>query len=130
MSRRRMIDPSLWESQQVSDLTDFEFRVWIGLISHADDDGRLKANPIVLLAKIFPLKEISLDEIRDAVQGLEKCGLIAVYDDEREVYISHPKWDRWQTINRPRKSPLPDLPKNYEDLRSQVIKYGYRLFID
>ena len=36
----RIIKESTFTSDRIASLTDFEFRLWIGLITQADDAGR------------------------------------------------------------------------------------------
>ncbi len=140
MARQRMIRPEIWESRQVKALTDFEFRVYIGTISHGDDEGRLSASPIGLSSKIFPLSgDIELPEkIRNAVQVIESmrdgkngAPLIGVYQVGDEVFIFHPNWKKHQIIapSRVVKSKLPPPPpsKEYIKRRNLVIGYGYKL---
>ena len=49
-----MIDPKIWESEQVMNLSPFEFKVYIFLISSADDEGRLKVSYPIFVARIYP----------------------------------------------------------------------------
>ena len=131
MARQRMIWPEIWDSEQVADLTDFEFRIYIGLISHADDDGRLPANPVVLASKIFTMaaKENTPAKIRSAIERMEMLKLVAVYGGGDRAYVAHPKWTVWQRIEKPRKSKYPAPPdsRGYAKSRSLVTAYGYKL---
>jgi len=52
MPRRRMIDPAIWDDPDVGELGPQEFRLFIGCISLADDEGRLDADPR-FLRKVF-----------------------------------------------------------------------------
>ena len=133
MARQRMIRPEIWESEQIIILSDFQFRIYIGLISHADDEGRLKGNPALLAAKIFPatMKMDTAKKVRAAIECMEEIRLIAVYGDADVAYIAHPNWSKWQYVPKAhlKKSPLPKIPKrnDYETNRKLVTAFGYGL---
>ena len=75
MARRRMIDPNIWQSEDVAELSMFARLLLIGLISNADDEGRGKANPVFLKSTIFPYDEISIEEVKKALEE----GIIATF---------------------------------------------------
>ena len=52
---RRMIRTSLWQNEQFAKLSDKAKLLYIGTITIADDDGRLKGNSLILKGQIFPL---------------------------------------------------------------------------
>jgi len=140
MARQRMIKPEIWASEQVHAMSDFQFRVYVGLVSAADDEGRLKANPALIASFIFPLSEdltisiqvreaiIQIENIKDASDG---SPLIGLYQIGKVPYIYHPKWHNHQRIPKSTKSIncLPEpLPKaQYESNRHKVTAFGYRL---
>lgn len=131
-----MLRPGIWESQQIKEVDDFEFRVYIGLISHADDEGRLRANPVLLAGKIFPYSQdvdmprrimhavVHMENLRDEK---DKKPLIGVYQNGDDAYIFHPNWKAHQHINHPTASNLPKPPNAYAKHRALVTAYGYRL---
>ena len=140
MARQRMIKPEIWASEQVSAMNDFQFRVYIGLVSAADDEGRLKANPALIASYIFPLSEdltISV-QVREAIIQIENTRdegdgspLIGLYQIGSTPYIYHPKWHNHQKIPKSTKSKtsLPEPPQNqpYLEYRKEVTAFGYRL---
>ena len=44
----RIIKESITTSEKLASLSDFEFRLWIGLITQADDAGRGDARPAIM----------------------------------------------------------------------------------
>ena len=66
MARKRMIDPSIWTSESFMSLRNRQRLLFIGLISHADDYGKLKADPKSLKAKIFAGDSISPSTVKSA----------------------------------------------------------------
>ena len=49
----RIIKESTFTSEKISSLSDFEFRLWVGLITQADDAGRGDARPAIIRAGCF-----------------------------------------------------------------------------
>lgn len=67
----RIIKESLCTSDRIASLTDFEFRLWVGLITQADDAGRGDARPAILKGSVFPLRgRATAKDIQDALHGL------------------------------------------------------------
>lgn len=109
MARRRMIDPAIWDSEQVQSLAGDDFKLYIYTISNADDEGRMPVSAPMLRSKVFPLREDILARgVADMVNRLAAVGLVDLYEDGFGVYLSHPNWLRYQTIDRPKPSRLPD----------------------
>lgn len=109
MARKRMIDPSLWDSEQVQALTPTQFKMYIYLISNADDEGRFKINFKMIAAKAMPLEEnYKAEECRNDIAELHRDGLVYIYvDTDGSIYGEHPNWTRYQKINRPQPSHIP-----------------------
>ena len=140
MPRQRMIKPEMWASEQINQLDLFQFKVFIGLISAADDEGRLKANPALIASYAFPISEdlelpvkireaiIQMENIRDETDG---SPLIGLYQIGKVPYIYHPKWHIHQKIPKSTKSKnsLPEPPKgrSYSEMRKDVTAFGYKL---
>lgn len=140
MARQRMIKPEIWASEQINQLDYFQFKVYIGLVSAADDEGRLKANPALVASYIFPLSEdlalpvkvreaiIQIENVRDDSDG---SPLIGLYQIGKVPYIYHPKWHNHQKIPKSTKSnnclPEPSPDEQYEGNRHNVTAFGYRL---
>tara|TARA_Y100000310_G_C20582362_1_gene763646 strand:- start:413 stop:1243 length:831 start_codon:yes stop_codon:yes gene_type:complete len=103
-----MIDPCIWDSEQAMELSPRCFKLFVYLISNADDDGRLPLNPVLIASRAFPLdEEITGRIVLEDLNFMKGSGLIVVYKDDVRALISHPNWKRWQTINRPTPSSLP-----------------------
>jgi hypothetical protein len=107
MARRRMIDPGLWASGHNTKLIYRQRLLFIGLISNADDEGRIKGNPNYIRAVVFPYDDIPGNEILDDLNLLESEKMISQYMVEDVRYIQLSKWKDFQTINRPQLSKIP-----------------------
>jgi len=97
-TQRRMIYTKLWTSEQFSKLPDRGKLLYIGMITLADDDGRLIANPAYLRGQIFTYDDISVLDVLNLRDIIERTGLIAVYKINDSEYIEHPNWEEYQII--------------------------------
>lgn len=95
----RIIKESICTSEQIAALKDFEFRLWIGLITQADDAGRGDARPAIIKGRIFPLREcVTSRSIDDGLNALVTHGLVVLYEvDGRPIYWL-PSWAKHQRI--------------------------------
>ncbi|MFZ5948783.1 MAG: hypothetical protein ACOYU5_12580 [Stygiobacter sp.] len=119
MARRRMIDPNFWSSEDVSKLSLFDRLLLIGLISNADDYGKGRAKPEFLRSIIFPYDDISLDEIKNSLTHIEKNISIIFYEIENSKYYKFINWSKWQRVDKPQNSLLPDPPNSFSKNDSQ-----------
>ena len=112
MARRRMIDPNIWMSEDVSKLNIFERLLLIGMFSNADDEGRGRANLPLLRSMIFPYDDISTSEIGEALDNIcQYIGLI-LYEVDGNKYYRFERWKKWQRVDKPVKSMIPEQYEN------------------
>lgn len=52
--RIRTLKPELWQNEKVGDLSHGARLLFVGLITMADDEGRFRARPSVILGHVFP----------------------------------------------------------------------------
>lgn len=115
----RIIKESLCSSEKISSLTDFEFRLWIGLITQADDTGRGDARPAIIKGHIFPLRDrITVKDISVALHGLAAKGCISLYDIDGRSYFWFPSWAKHQRI-RDAKPKFPAPPSEELSFQSE-----------
>lgn len=111
MARKRMISPEIWDSSSFSKLSDFAKLVFIGLISNADDEGKGKANPGYIRSKMFPNdEERRVTDIKKALSEIALNMSITFYEAEGDTFYLLTNWARWQAINRPTPSKIPNPP--------------------
>lgn len=106
-----MISPEIWESQNFSELSDLAKIVFISLFSHADDEGRGRADPAFIKNTTFPYDENR--RVADIKQALSEIALrmsVQFYSVNGIEYYFMTKWERWQKIDKPSKSKLPPPP--------------------
>lgn len=109
----RIIKESMCSSEKVAGLTDFEFRLWIGLITQADDAGRGDARPAIIKGRVFPFRErLSIKDIDAALQVLAAKGCVSLYTVDGKPYFLFPGWVKHQRV-RDCKPKYPEPAENY-----------------
>jgi hypothetical protein len=118
----RIIKESICTSEKIAGLSDFEFRLWIGLITQADDYGRGDARPPVIKGRIFPLRDrTTIKDIDVALQSLAAKGCVDLYNVDGKPYFLFPSWAAHQRI-RDCKSKYPEPPCG--ELRQSAASCG------
>ena len=116
MARKRMLDPGLWESSQFGELDFFERVLYISLISNADDEGRLEDRALLIRSKVFPDDNIAVSKIEASLERLKEVKLIIRYHAGDWDIIQHPKWEKYQTIQKPQPSKFPPFAGTLEEI--------------
>ena len=107
----RMIKESIRTSRKVNSLTDFQFRVWLYLITYVDDYGRGSADPELLKGLVFPRRKgITEAQISEALSDLANTGMVTLYEADGEPFFYFPNWSSHQRIQTKR-SKFPDPPE-------------------
>lgn len=100
--------PEHRQHRKVGRLTDREYRLWVGMILEADDEGRLVADPGQLRLAIFGYwPKVSDREVTEGIATLASAGLVVLYAVDGVPYAAFPSWRDHQRINRPQASSLP-----------------------
>ena len=110
MARRRMIDPNFWQSEDVASLTIRQRLLLIGLFSNADDEGKLRGNPAFVRSTVFPYDDIPVQDIQADLDAIEGIGTILQYQVGGNKYIKLVNWKKFQRVDKPQKSMIPDPP--------------------
>lgn len=106
-----MISPEIWESQDFSELSNLAKIVFISLISHADDEGRGRADPAFIKNTTFPYDENRrVADIKSALSEIARSMSVQFYSVNGIEYYFMTSWERWQKIDKPSKSTLPPPP--------------------
>lgn len=106
----RIIKESTFTSDKISLLSDFEFRLWVGLITQADDAGRGDARPAIIKGRVFPLRErVTIKDIDSALHALAAGGCITLYTVGGKSYYQFPSWAAHQRVRDAKpKYPAPE----------------------
>ena len=105
----RILKESVCSSENVDGLTWFQEVFFYRLIVNCDDFGRMDARPKILASKLFPLKDIRMNQITEALRALTSAELVVIYEKDGHPFIQMKTWDRHQSIRAKRsKFPSPD----------------------
>ena len=107
----RIIKESIHVSERLNALTDFQFRVWVSLLTYVDDYGRGDARPAVIKGTCFPLRErTTTRDIDAALHALAGAGCVCLYEIDGKPYLCFPRWGEHQRIQQ-KKSKYPAPPE-------------------
>ncbi len=110
MARIRSLKPSIWADERFSEVGRDARLLFIGMISHADDDGRLVASASSLLGAIYPHDDPNAKQVEKWRAELVAVGLIEVYQHGKGTYAHLIGWANHQYIQKRMKSTLPPPP--------------------
>jgi hypothetical protein len=120
-----MLYASVWESPEFVKLSLQARLLYIGMITFADDDGRLRGSSELLKSKVFPEDTIITSKmVRVWMNEIVKVGLITFYKVKEEYYIEHPKWLKYQRIRGDiyEESNIPAPQKNRNKKVTQTLR--------
>lgn len=94
-------------------LAEFCQVLFVLLVSHADDHGRLKGSPFTVKHLVLPTSPRSLESVERALIHLHRVKLIHWYEHENDKYIQINHFGDHQTLkgHDSRPSKYPDPPK-------------------
>lgn len=106
----RIIKESISKSETVSGLSDFQFRLWVHLITYVDDYGRGDARPAIIRGACFPLRDrMTNKDIEKGIADLADAGCVGLYKVDGKPYLYFPNWDKHQRVRQKvSKFPSPD----------------------
>ena len=125
----RLLKESICCSENIDRLTPFQETFFYRLIVNCDDYGRMDARPKVLASKLFPLKDVRLNQINDALRALTSAELVDLYAKDGHPFLQMKTWDRHQQIRAKKsKYPAPDI--NCNQLQSNDINCNHMISND
>ena len=121
----RILKETIRTSKSVNAMSDFQFRMWIYLITYVDDYGRGSADPEILKGFVFPrLKRLRESDIEKTLAELADLGSIHLYTVDGEPYMNLPNWSAHQRIQT-KKSRFPAPPTECDDIpRQSTVAHG------
>ncbi len=105
--RIRTIKPELWADEKVGRLSRDARLLFVGLITMADDEGRLRGMHSAILGHVFPYDQDAARKLDKWLAELELVSLIFRYQVSGVDYVEIPGWAKHQKVNRPSPSELP-----------------------
>ncbi len=108
MARIRTIKPEIWQDPKIGTLSHGGRLTYIGLITQADDDGRLEYHPRMLRSRLFLWDDDVTDDTVDGwVAEVEATGMIRRYSRNGNTYVDIPNYPKHQKIDKPTPSSIP-----------------------
>lgn len=113
MARKRMIDPSFWDDLNVAKLSIPARLCFIGMVSNADDEGRIEADPRYIKRAVFGFDDdLSSADIAGYLAEIEtSCPGVVFYQVDGRALAAFTNWKRYQYIQKPQTSRLPAPPE-------------------
>lgn len=95
----RIIKESHCSSEKIASLSDFEFRLWVGLITQVDDAGRGDARPAIIKGRVFPFRDrVTVKDVDASLHALAAKGCVSLYTVGGKPYFWFPSWAEHQRI--------------------------------
>ena len=122
MARIRTIKPDFWRDEMLSKVSPEACLLAIGLLNHCDDEGYFNANPKLVEADVFPLRDLSIPTTT-LLQELSGIGYINLFDGEDgKVYGHVTNFEKHQVINKKTSSKIKHLCKLPHDYGSVQVE--------
>lgn len=116
MARIRTIKPEFWTDEDMAEVSEAACLLAIGLLNYADDEGFFNANPKLIKAAVFPIREPSVT-IPVMLRELSNQGYLTLFstsDSKHFGLISN--FARHQVVNKPRPSKIKEM---------ELLPYSY-----
>ena len=94
----RIIKESICTSENIDQLSAFQETMFYRLIVTCDDYGRMDARPKILAARLFPLKDIRVTQIEDALRALTSAELVTLYTVDGKPFLQMNTWNKHQRV--------------------------------
>jgi hypothetical protein len=122
MARIRSVKPEFWVSEQVGECSPSARLTFIGLWNFCDDQGVHPAKPKTLKAELYPMDDITAQQVGEWVRELIDVGLVIEFEasEDGDRYWHVTGWSRHQKIDRPSfKHPAPPSEDSANDRRAE-----------
>lgn len=106
MARIRTIKPEFWTDEDMAEVSEAACLLAIGLLNYADDEGYFNANPKLIKAAVFPIREPSVT-IPVMLRELSNHGYLCMFStsDNRHFGLIQ-NFAKHQVVNKPRPSKI------------------------
>jgi len=109
-----MINSGVWCDEKFLTFDDVTRLVWFGIITTADDQGRLQDNPLLIKAQLFPADRKSASLISKSLDRLTDAGMITRYEKDGKSLVQIVNWWEHQSPAWASESDYP-APDNWID---------------
>ncbi|CVF18734.1 Primosomal protein I [Serratia marcescens] len=116
MARIRTIKPEFWTDEDMAEVSEAACLLAIGLLNYADDEGYFNANPKLIKAAVFPIREPSVS-IPVMLRELSNHGYLSMFytSDNRQFGLIK-NFAKHQVVNKPRPSKIKEM---------ELLPYSY-----
>lgn len=123
MARIRSIKPEITESETLAELPLAVCWTFACLWPHCDDRGRRKAQPRLVKADLYPMRDdVTADDVAEHLTLLSEADVICLYTGcDGKPYMHVVNWDEHQKVDRPSKSRIP--PCREHEAESDCAKH-------
>jgi hypothetical protein len=111
---RRMLDSRRFTNESYASMPIAARHLQDGMINIADDQGRLKANPVYLRNEIFPYDDVQMEQIQVWLNLMVTNETILLYQANGRDYVQFNNWWVYQSLTFARPSDYPP-PEGWED---------------
>lgn len=119
----RIIRETICTSENVNQISWFEEVLFYRLIVNCDDFGRYDGRAAIIKNRLFPLKEnLTLKTVENALHGLARAGLVALYMVQGKRFLYLPTWGKYQ-YQRAKESKFP--PPEEDSLQESESAYEH-----
>lgn len=115
MARKRTIDPAIWVDEAFTSLSLGARILYVGLVTQADDEGRLSGSALELKLRIFPADGFELSKIEEWRSELNQSRLIRCYTIGGKCYLTIIGWGKHQNVRWSSPSKIPAPPETSVD---------------
>ncbi len=110
MPRIRSIHPDALKSEKLAYSSPEAERCYWRLQTHCDDEGRAEDDPRLFRSFLFPLHDITSENVDAWLAELEASGLVIRYATEDGRFLAVTRWEDYQHPQRKTPSKLPPPP--------------------
>jgi hypothetical protein len=92
MAKKRMIDSRIRKSISFAALSHRQRDLWHGLITVADDQGRVLGLAANVRSEVWPFDDVTLEDVAKDLQALSDQGMIVIYQVKNKPVIQLVNW--------------------------------------
>ena len=121
MPKIRSLKPDVWEHEGFGNCSIEAQAMFIGLITQADDEGRLRGAPSLLRGQLWPYKSLTDTQAEKWLGELASASLVHPYTVAGARYIALVDWSKHQRISHRRDSELPPPPSTPQEPHGRAV---------
>lgn len=122
MPRIRSLKPDLWQDAKICRLGRDARLLFLGMITQADDEGRMRASAGVLRGLIFPEDDLRNKQVQGWAEEIQDAGLARFYEVRGEIFAELLGWQRNQRVSHPRSSSIPPFAAHSREAPEPLVK--------